>query len=275
MLDMKPKLYVYRDDAYCSMWITEDGSEKITDLLTQKGAEQIDTTGLVNIMNDGIKKPYTDIVIVFSQDIMPDKVLDNISTPTPNSLFRRFLNAGHTIIWLGDEPACHVGLPNKKHQPLPQPQTIRHLIGNPQLVPTRTGNKSVLVKPTLEGLLVGMEPWRGKRPHKPLPPSYNFIPLGVSGEGVHSYIYSPIPVSQTLSGMIRLYDFDPISSKTLSSEMLETIFNIASRKFLFNEITFLNKQFNLLRKEVDEKIMNKLDKIIEEIKKIQKVDIST
>lgn len=255
------------------MWIREDASEKITDFLVRKGAEQINTTDLVRIMNDGVRNPDTDVVIVFSQDIIPDKVLDNISTPSPNSLFRKFLNAGHTIIWLGDEPTFHVGLSDKKHRPLPQPQTIQHLIGNPSLKPIRTDDRLVLVKPTLEGLLLGMRPWKGKRPHGSLTIGVNFIPLGVSREGVHSYIYSTKPVSWSLSGMIRLYDFNPITSKTLSSEMLETIFNIALRKILFNEIMLLTKQFNLLKKEVDEKIINKLDKIIEEMKKNRKSEI--
>ena len=179
---MEPTLYVYRDKDYDSMWIREDGSEKITDFLVRKGAEQINTTDLVRIMNDGVKKPDTDIVIVFSQDIIPDKVLDNVSAPSSNSLFRRFLNAGHTIIWLGDEPTYHVGLPDKGHKLLPQPQTIQHLIGTPDLRPTRTDDRLVLVKPTLEGLLLGMKSWKGKRPHRLLQIGGNFIPLGVAGK---------------------------------------------------------------------------------------------
>jgi len=240
---------------------------KITEFLTRRGFKEIDTGDLTTIMADGIKTPDTDIIIVFSHDIIPDKILDNPSSPSSNSLFRRFLNVGHTIIWLGDVLAYYVGFPGKGTKPLPQPQTITGLIGITP--PTRVDDRLVLVKPTLWGLLLGVKLWMGKRPHQiKVSPGVNLIPLAVSREGMHGYVYSPTPLASALSGIVRLYDF-PITSDALSDEMLESIFNIDVRKSLRDNVITLTRCFDILRTEVDEKLGEKLDRIFEEIKKLK------
>lgn len=265
-MSVKYKYYVYHDDNYALSWISDDGSKKISEWFAKREFEEIDTNSLVKIMNQGIRNPDIDFTIIFSHDVIPDKLLDSMPSPTPNSLFRKFLNVGHTIIWLGDVPTWYAGLPGKEKKPLSQPSSIQNLIGIDP--PTRSDERVITVKPTLEGLLLGMKPWKGKRPHPPTSrPNFHITYLAASKEGIHSYICSPQPMQMTTSGLIRLYDFSPLTYKTLTDEMLTCILNVALKRNIWNELASLARKFETLRSEIDEKILKKLDLILEEIKR--------
>jgi hypothetical protein len=263
-MSIENRYYVYHDEDYALSWISENISKRISEYLVKKGFNEINTDDLVKIMDEGIRNINIDITIVFSHDVIPDKLLDNISSPTRNSLFRKFLDAGHTIIWLGDVPAWYVGFPKKEKKQLPQPSSIQNLTGIYQ--PNTINEKVVIVKPTLEGLLLGIKPWKGKRPHGYSTESnYEMLPLAISREGIHGYIVSHKSMHSTLSGFIRLYDFSISSPNDLTDDMLECILNIALKKTIWEELSSLIRKFDLLRSEVDEKLVKKLDLILKKL----------
>jgi hypothetical protein len=264
-MSIENQYYVYHDENYALSWISENISKRISEYLAKKGFKEINTDNLVKIMDEGIRNTSIDITIVFSHDVIPDKLLDDISSPTRNSLFRKFLDAGHTIIWLGDAPAWYVGFPKKEKKPLPQPSSIQNLTGVNQ-PPKIINGRIVVVKPTLEGLLLGIKPWKGKRPHEySTEPNYEMLPLAISREGAHGYIVSHKSMHSTLSGFIRLYDFNISNPNDLTDDMLECILNIALKKTIWEELSSLIRKFDLLRSEVDEKLVKKLDLILEKL----------
>ncbi len=261
----KKGLYVYHDERYGFSWLSEETSEKITDYLLNRGFEGLKTEELAEVMKSGAKNPDTDIVIVFSHDVIPDRLLDSTSTPTSKSLFREFLDAGHTVIWLADVPAWYVGFPDGRVERLKQPVSINNLVGLSE--PTRFTEEEIPVKPTLEGLLLGVKPWKGLRPHLPKPQKgFDLLPLAVSREGIHGYVCSLSPLSRAISGLVRLYDFKIKDPKKLTSEMLDCIFNIASKRV--SEIFSLLWKFEILRVEVEEKLGRKMDLILKIIKEV-------
>jgi len=197
--------------------------------------------------------------------VIPDKLMDNPQSPTQNSLFKRFIDIGHTVIWIGDVPGWYVGVGNEK-KPLPQPQSIQNLTGLKS--PIRFDEKQTLVEPTVEGLLFNIKPWKGMRPQPIIEQSsFTMIPLAVSKEGVHGYIWSR-PTGR-ISGLVRLYDFH-LTSEKLTDDMLKVIINLALKRTIWDELASLCEKFELLKGEIENKLSKKLDLILQEIKRMVK-----
>ena len=266
-MSVKRRYYVFHEDDFTLSWIDKEVSKKISEYFVRNDFEEVNVDDLVKVMNEGIRNPNIDITIVFSHDVIPDKLLDKPSSPTPNSLFRRFLNVGHTIIWLGDVPGWYMGIGGEKKPLQPQPASIQNLIGIDR--PLRTDERVVTAKPTVYGLLFGIKSWGGKRPHSlSVQSGFHMIPLAVGVDGVHGFICSPRQMLWGLSGLVRLYDFH-LTLRTLTNEMLRSILNIALKATVWDELISLAKKFEMLRDEIDEKLGKKLDLIIKEIRKLR------
>lgn len=118
MIKVKP--FVYYDERYPTSWIADNSAKQIVEFLEKRGFEVIDATDLKRVVTDYASKPYSEeAVIVFSRDVVPDVILDNPTNPTANSPLRRCLNAGHSIVWLGDIPLFYVGYSDGRKQKLP------------------------------------------------------------------------------------------------------------------------------------------------------------
>lgn len=94
---------VYHDPSYATSWINENWSRRIAEYLSDKGFEEKDAEELKVWMKDRVRRgDVHKSVAVFSQDMIPETILDSLSSP--NSLVRRYLDAGGRIVWIGDIP---------------------------------------------------------------------------------------------------------------------------------------------------------------------------
>ena len=98
------------------------------------------------------------------------------------------------------------------------------------------------------------------------------IPLAVSKEWVHGYIWTHH--IRRISGLIRLYDLH-LTSEAFTADMLKCVLNLALKRTVWDELTSLCEKFDLLRQEVEDKLTNKLDLIIQEVKKMEKRESSS
>lgn len=278
------RLYVYYDEKYPTHWVSREVSEIITDYLSKYEFEVINAKELSVVMKDSLNYNTPEVVIVFSQDVMPETVLDNPTSPTANSLIRQFLNYGHSIIWIGDVPLFHVGFENGEVRTLgnvPQ-QNVLGLKGAQMLSTSR------IARPTHLGYLFGLPSWSGQRPTPSstiTTPPY-IIPLAINlSDSVNPHGF--IARYQELihyAGFIRIYDFVIDSLKKINKQLLRGLLNVALR----NQLILIEKikkhfenlfeaKFNLLKSEI-ENLSPKLDKILEFIKSkskpssIQKVE---
>ncbi|WP_052329954.1 glycine-rich protein [Thermicanus aegyptius] len=98
----------FDDTRYWQSWTPTSG--KLKDFLKEKGfrglnADQLKTWMVEQISNGTAKNT----VVVFAQDIAPDTILENES---PQATFRKYLDAGGKIVWVGDIPLYYRGYNN-------------------------------------------------------------------------------------------------------------------------------------------------------------------
>lgn len=270
------KPYVYYDEKYPSHWISPDVAKHITSLLESMGFEVIDADETKKLMEKAIATtPREEIVIVFSQDVIPEKLVDNPSAPTINSLIRRFLNNGHSIVWLGDVPLLHIGFNNGEKRTLTN-SVVQQVLGLDPNIP----NVSASVRHTIYGYMFQLPTWIGTRPHRGASGVY-LLPLSISTHGVHAFIISYYRTQTghfTLSGFIRLYDMVLDKREKLSQDMIRGIVNFVFRNpmlYIWTEIQEIRKKahnleeelrtsFDTLRSELDNlgKIINQILELV-------------
>jgi len=265
--------YVYYDEKYPSSWISERATNQIVNYLSKHDFQPVDASTLKNIMTKGVREKISkdEIIVVFSQDVVPDTIVDNPSSPTANSLIRGFLNSGHTIVWIGDIPLYYVGSPGKrritigdaaKQNVLGLNQSVKHL------------SQPRLVRPTILGAQLGMPSWKGLRPMHLTPPSPPPHVQALAGNPTDTTHYHAIYARYTsipeLSGFIRVYDM-PI--RELTEELLIGVLCLATRtaivSFAIRKISNLESsvdtKFKTLKSEIETLISPKLDEIIDKL----------
>ena len=264
---IKVKLFVYYDERYPTSWVANNVAKQIVEFLEKRGFEVIDANDLKKVLTEYASKPHKEeAVIIFSRDVVPDLILDNPTNPTANSLLRRYLNAGHSIIWLGDIPLFYIGYSDGRKQNLP-PNICQNVLGlNP------THDVSYKVRLTFYGLMYNLQEWIGRRPHTGVAVSIDLTPLAINWHGnqkiYHGFIASY--ARSSFSGFIRIYDF--VMDKTLTPEYLEALYTIAVIRnpiaYLFEEVRKLNERletkFDTIKKEVDS-LVEYLKKIYEQV----------
>ena len=184
---MRP--YVYYDERYPSHWINPDVAKRIANSLENIGFKVIDADETKKLMENAIMSSLgEEIVIVFAQDVVPEKLVDNPSSPTANSLIRRFLNNGHSIVWMGDIPLLHVGFSNGEKRSLTN-TVVQQVLGlDPNVL-----HVNASVKHTYFGYMLPLPIWVGTRPHRGLAPNISgigFIPLSISPHGLMVFMHS-------------------------------------------------------------------------------------
>ena len=230
--------YIFYDKAYPSSWISKKSSRKILEFFDkQYKFKKVNAKELAEIMKQA-PEPSTEIVVVFSQDIVPDTVVDNPASPTPNSLIRQFMNKGNTIIWLGDIPLLHVGMANGEKKPLPSnvykaifyPNVITadFQLPDKKLVPMN--NVRITVLGSQLGLKIRWDSWRPlPQPPAAIPPPspsgfYRLAECFIGNQTRPvSYIYNY--TGNGLAGFVRIYDckLDEISQEFLE-QLTDLIF---------------------------------------------------
>lgn len=101
-----PEKAIYYDKNYTTSWIAARIARDITSFLSRHNFSVLNAIQLRNFVFNVMEKKIENAVVVFSMDIAPDTVLDDVSA---NCLIRQFLDAGGRIVWIGDVPFWHIG----------------------------------------------------------------------------------------------------------------------------------------------------------------------
>jgi hypothetical protein len=98
-------------------------------------------------------------LVVFAQDIVPETILED---PYSNNTFREYLEAGGSVLWIGDIPFYYVGKEGEDAVPIWETGAPAMVLGvNP--VFAHPGNR--VVSFTRTGKQIGLaRPWTGIRP---------------------------------------------------------------------------------------------------------------
>lgn len=271
------KLFIYYDEEYPTSWISRKASKQIADFLSKYGFKQVNAAELGKVMEEGVRKHLEqgEVVIVFSQDVVPDSILDNPESPTSNSLLRRFLDSGHSIVWVGDIPLYYVGTAERKITVGDNGR--QNVLGLTQ--PINNLPSPRFVRPVGVGMQLGLPPWQGQRPmqytstpasHRPQVVALGIHPFEASSS-YHAFFarYTPTNHSE-FSGFIRIYD---MVIEKLTDEQLFGILSSALR-YNINSIAYrdleqltqsINSKFDTLKSEVENIISPKLDEILEKL----------
>jgi len=247
MSDYMIEPYVYYDERYPSHWINQDVAKHITKVLENKGFEVIDADETKKLMERAISESLEEeIVVVFSQDVIPEKLVDNPTSPTANSLIRKFLNNGHSIVWIGDIPLLHVGFSNGEKRTLSN-TIAQQVLGLDPSVPS----VSIPVRLTYYGYMLQLPIWIGTRPHKGLASNISgvrLIPLSVSPYGNHAFIISYYKghTMHAFSGFVRLYDMMLDKREKINEDIIRGIINVVFR----NPISYVWREVQRLQERV-------------------------
>ena len=111
----KKSCVVYHDPSYATSWVPKSVSQEVSSFLTMKRNRRIsfvmkNAREMGNWMTHMVETDSCrGSVVVFSQDVAPDTVLDAAG---PDALVRRYLDRGGRIVWLGDVPFWYRGRRN-------------------------------------------------------------------------------------------------------------------------------------------------------------------
>lgn len=232
---MSERYYVYYDEDYPSSWISEDSAKKIVEFFTTKyDFKEINSKELAEVMNEALNL-HSEVVIIFSQDVIPDTVVDNPRSPSENSLVKRFLLQGHTIVWMGDIPLLSLGQSN--HGKL-----ILNKAGYNLFYPDLPSNFELPNNPLVKSHEINITPlgsslglthrWDSWRPtpqgwslpkHPHIRPILYALAQYYTGTGYRFASYIIDYSGYGLRGLIRLYD---CKLPDISVEMLEQVARI-------------------------------------------------
>lgn len=101
-----PRLAVYWDDALMdrSALGSREDHRRIRDHFRELGYEELDGTGLARFLAERVEDGIPSMV-VFAMDGVPTEVMEADSgAPDRTPLFRRYLDAGGKVVWLGYSP---------------------------------------------------------------------------------------------------------------------------------------------------------------------------
>jgi len=152
---------IYFDKEYPTSWIPLKFSENMIEKLKDKGFCILNSDELrdwiLKVINE---EKAMETIIIFSQDVMPDKVFDR---DTPDALIRQYLDAGGRILWFGDIPLWYRG-ESGKSEPIPAYKNLAPL-NILSLIPVITFTPTDLVNITKEGNYYGLSfRWSSHRP---------------------------------------------------------------------------------------------------------------
>jgi len=118
---------VYFDEEYPNAFIGYDEGRRLAEFLTTRNFAILDASELEGWMRKVTSKGKASFTcVVFAMDIIPEQVFGDVNG---NVLFRRYLDAGGRIVWVGDIPAWYKGKSGKEREEAWQLGSFVSLLG--------------------------------------------------------------------------------------------------------------------------------------------------
>lgn len=160
---LEAEIAVYYDPKFPSCWISHSRSypKKIADFFAKNEVRLLDANQLRDFMLEAINdKVAHKKLVVFSQDAAPNTVAENYYSTTT---LREYLDAGGSILWIGDIPLYYIGEPGKEKP------TLVDVYGTPTnmlgIVPVYAYHPKTTVTIKALGRRIGLRSkWSGTRP---------------------------------------------------------------------------------------------------------------
>ena len=102
-----PDAAVYYDENYPVSWITRGASAELRDFAVALGFAQMDAQAVRDWMAQTTARGAAGKLLIMASDVVPDTLVG--SAPGADALFRKYLDAGGSVIWPGDVPFYFVG----------------------------------------------------------------------------------------------------------------------------------------------------------------------
>lgn len=184
---------VYHDPDYPTCWVS---GTTVRDLLVYDGYELLDADGLYAWMQMQITNDLPSVV-VFSQDIAPDTVLEAMSA---DCTLRQYLDAGGKIAWYGDIPIYYQGHADGS-------KTVWGVAGSTAVLGFNAAggpwDSNTEVSITPQGVDWGLrETWRSLRPAMP----GDADPLALDEAGYAAAWVKHYVPGDTDRGFVRIFD---------------------------------------------------------------------
>lgn len=156
---MNPRTVVYFDEDYPSSFIGYDEGRRISNFLVVRGFARVDAIQLKDWMNQAISENLAGgTSCVFAMDILPEQIFGDVDG---NVSFRRYLDAGGRITWLGDIPAWYKGRAGKQREEVWSLGSFVSLLG----IAPAMANCVMPVELSSRGRTLGLStPWYSMRP---------------------------------------------------------------------------------------------------------------
>jgi hypothetical protein len=193
-LSKRVRTVIYNDANYPAKWVNDKVSSAIVNQREHWRARILNAVELRDFMRQAIEGKTAFLsLVVFSKDVVPDSILENYTINT----LRGFLDAGGSILWIGDVPLYYVGHPSIPAKEQNSDEIWQH--GVPLLVLGVNHSYSwpkKIVQLTNDGYELGLRnKWSGIRP---IDYDRNLKTLAYS-ENLLANPYANIPRFRTLS----------------------------------------------------------------------------
>lgn len=202
---------VFCDASYPSKWVSLKASTQICQFLDQQGYKKLNSLQFQKWINKAISKKDLNPIIIFSKDVLPSSLLKN-------SLFKKYLQAGGSAIFIGKFPFSVID--NKGIVREITQKEIRALF--PFLLLRQT-EREKRVRLTEKGRRIGLS--KGWKSRQPVERSSIDVPLAFFNRNLVS---AWIKFASRSSEIIRIWDF-PV--KKLSKAMLNDLYELAEKRF--------------------------------------------
>ncbi|MFH1538287.1 MAG: hypothetical protein ABIH66_04960 [bacterium] len=97
----------YYDERYPVAWMSRNAASELRDFSTVIGFEVMGAEETAGWMKEKVEAGEEGCLLLMTQDVVPEQLVEK--EPTPGALIRKYLNAGGSVLWLGDVPFYFVG----------------------------------------------------------------------------------------------------------------------------------------------------------------------
>ncbi|MFA6448045.1 MAG: hypothetical protein WCX65_01135 [bacterium] len=208
---------VLYDQKFSPSIVTVPAMKKIRDFLTGFGAEAVHTGQMMEWMNKSIERGARGTLLVMNTDAIPEWVAGD--KEKGDSLIRRYLEAGGTVVWFGDYPGNKISFQLEQHEKWGGGGSVS-LIGID--ASGDLGGRGP-AEPTKDGFALGLK--SGWESMFPVPAGRVTKVLAATKDGLAAAWTKQFTPDSP--GFVRLWD-KSVGDKSFDGEMASELFHIVS-----------------------------------------------
>jgi len=208
---------VYHDEHYPTSWVSKEISDCTSKYFSQKGFNEVNADELAKTLQEMIRTGTAgNTIVVFAQDIIPATVAHG---PSPDTIIKRYLDAGGRVLWIGDTPFYYQGHFDEK-------KVEWGVMGEREILDVITRFMWPLhIDITSAGTEWGLKlKWTGYRPVDPLYSNLSqVLAHSLAGAYAHAWLKN-FNRDYPYSGFVRLWDY---ALHDISEHMFKELYSVS------------------------------------------------